>query len=59
MRFNIFGPVGTDGEAGPSTPASSAKPAPTRYETVLQDEEQYQAKQYQTYDEVPGCMQLL
>lgn len=58
MRFNLF-------QSGPSTATSEgsstplAKSAATPYETILQDEEKYQAKQYQTYEEVPGCMQLL
>ncbi|WWC91041.1 uncharacterized protein L201_005981 [Kwoniella dendrophila CBS 6074] len=34
-------------------------PVANRYETILQDEEKYQALHYPTTDEVPGCMKLL
>jgi hypothetical protein len=33
--------------------------APARYERLLKDEETYQAKQFPSFEEVPGCMQLL
>jgi hypothetical protein len=63
MRWNIFGT--TNAEAGPSTSRAGAdgetSPVPTvnRYEGMLKDEESYQAAQYQTTEEVPGCMTLL
>jgi hypothetical protein len=63
MRWNIFG--STNAEAGPSnlrtTVEDAVAPVPTvnRYEGMLKDEEQYQAAQYQTTEEVPGCMALL
>ncbi len=54
--------TGTDAEAGPSGTASTDKhSAPTlrRYEAVLKDEEAYQAAQYASPDDLPGCMRLL
>ena len=63
MRWNIFGP--TNAEAGPSTYKADqdgqtrAVPTVNRYEGMLKDEEAYQAAQYQTTEEVPGCMTLL
>lgn len=38
---------------------SEASGSVNRYERILKDEEKYQAKQYPTFEEVPGCMQLL
>ena len=63
MRWNIFGAA--NAEAGPSTykadqdGQTSAVPTVNRYEGMLKDEEAYQAAQYQTTEEVPGCMTLL
>jgi hypothetical protein len=63
MRFNIFG--SNNAEAGPSTSrgikegAIPEVPPVNRYEGMLKDEEQYQASQYTTTEEVPGCMTLL
>lgn len=63
MRWNIFGTA--NAEAGPSTSRTGGEgvtttvPTVNRYEGMLKDEEQYQAAQYQTTEEVPGCMTLL
>lgn len=63
MRWNIFS--SGNAEAGPSSiranGSENATPVPTvnRYEGMLKDEEAYQAAQYTTTEEVPGCMTLL
>lgn len=63
MRFNIFG--SNNAEAGPSNTRGITQdvtpevPTVNRYEGMLKDEEQYQAAQYTTTEEVPGCMTLL
>lgn len=63
MRWNITGTA--NAEAGPSTSRAGLKgektvvPTVNRYEGMLKDEEKYQAAQYQTTEEVPGCMTLL
>jgi len=63
MRWNILGTP--NAEAGPSTLRAGAGgekqvvPTVNRYEGMLKDEEKYQAAQYQTTEEVPGCMTLL
>jgi hypothetical protein len=64
MHFNIFG---RNAQAGPSRPLQSTTPANikpvepplSRYEAALRDEENYQASQYATYDDLPGCMSIL
>ena len=63
MRWNILGTA--NAEAGPSTLRAGVEggktvvPTVNRYEGMLKDEEKYQAAQYQTTEEVPGCMTLL
>jgi hypothetical protein len=63
MRWNILGTA--NAEAGPSTSRAGVEgvktvvPTVNRYEGMLKDEEKYQAAQYQTTEEVPGCMTLL
>jgi hypothetical protein len=63
MRWNILGTA--NAEAGPSTSRVGTEtkqtvvPTVNRYEGMLKDEEKYQAAQYQTTEEVPGCMTLL
>jgi hypothetical protein len=63
MRWNILGTA--NAEAGPSTARVGTEgkqavvPTVNRYEGMLKDEEKYQAAQYQTTEEVPGCMTLL
>ncbi|KAL7421058.1 hypothetical protein Q5752_003942 [Cryptotrichosporon argae] len=64
MKWNLF----SSASSPPSSSSSSAAPAPasvetprptlSRYERALADEEAYQALQYPTYDDVPGCMRL-
>jgi hypothetical protein len=64
MRWNFLS--SPNAEAGPSSvrgdPIEASKtqvPTVNRYEGMLKDEEAYQAAQYQTTEEVPGCMTLL
>jgi hypothetical protein len=63
MKWDILGTA--NAEAGPSTSRAGLKgetiavPTVNRYEGMLKDEESYQAAQYQTTEEVPGCMTLL
>lgn len=70
MRFNILSNSASasarDGDAassaGPSTLANQAKrisDEKVRQDNIVRDEEQYQAKQYPSFEDVPGCMQLL
>jgi hypothetical protein len=44
---------------GSSTSHPHSAPTLKRFQTVLKDEEAYQAAQYLTPNDIPGCMKLL
>lgn len=60
MRWQLFSSPGSS-SSGSSTHilAVPAPPTVNRWETIMQDEQGYQERNYASPDELPGCMSLV
>ncbi|ORY24209.1 hypothetical protein BCR39DRAFT_547539 [Naematelia encephala] len=57
MKWSIYHSSSSSSSSSSNVPAGN--PTLTRWEAILQDEERYQALQYPTPEDLPGCWSML